>query len=207
MDHMKNLLLLLSIILLLGIHDSTAQEQIPQNVAFVGKIQTIGGVHEIISSNDGKIMPFYHSDKQIETIVSQMLPGEEAIVKGHVIFDTKFNLEGITTHQPILIIDSIKPVSLKKLGQITKKYEIEIDHSILFPANHSYSPSAIPVTTEVASTIMLTSAFLLSQSLTGSANRPKIEDLNAGLFLISGIVATGIFIFEQIHPNKSSIND
>lgn len=170
----------------------------PQRMEFIGKIRSIGGVHKLIRSFDGNIIPIHFSNQSLENKVEELLPGDEALVEGHINYMTNFNIEGRTTHQPILIIDSIKPISLRRLGQI-EKMEIEIDPSVLHPTTLTYAPSAIPVTTQVASAIMLTSVALMAQSLTADVNRPKFQDLNVGLFLFSGLMATGIFIFEQIN--------
>jgi hypothetical protein len=199
---MKQPIFIISLFLLLLSHTTLAQEQMPQRTEFLGKIRSIGGVHKLIRSSDGNIIPIHFSNQDLENKVEDLLPGDEALVAGHINYITNFNIEGRTTHQPILIIDSLKPVSLTRLGKIDKM-DIEMNPNILHPSTLSYAPSSIPVTTEVASAIMLTSVALMPQSLTADVNRPKFQDLNIGVFLFSGLMATGIFIFEQMNNTNS----
>lgn len=132
-------------------------------------------------------------------VINKLNPGDETIIEGHITYHMSLN-ETQNQYSPIFVIESIKPVSLRLLGQQNEKApEIESSKRFQLSNEKVYSPMGIPVTTEVASSITLTTSALLLQSLTAGPNEPGThQKLNSGMIIFAGALATGVFIYENI---------
>lgn len=173
-----------------------AQTETSQIEVFA-RIQTAGHAIKLIRSNEGDVIPSVLKDKNLEKIISTLSPGDEALVKGHITYQPRI-IEGRTNLDPIFVIESITPISLKRLGEL-KGYEANDLSPLLFTSDRDFSPLTIPISTEVASAITLSTTILLMHSLTASDSQPQVsQQLNSGLFLFAGALATGVFIYEQI---------
>ncbi len=180
-----------------------AQTESSPNIQVLAKIHVTGHAINLIRLSEGDVIPSLLKNKELEKVISQMGPDAEALVKGHITYQAT-TIEGQAKLEPIFIIESINPISLNLLGKIKPPDDNELANNIFRSPDKNYAPFNIPVTTEVASALTLTTSVLLLQSLTASANQPQVEQqLNTGLFLFAGALATGVFIYDQIKSNHS----
>ena len=180
----------------LGQTNSTPQIEV------LARIQTTGHAVKLIRLNEGDSIPSILNDKKLENIISEMGSDNEALVKGHISYHATTNIEGQAKLDPIFIIESIHPVSLKLLGKIKIPDDNEMTSNIFKTRDQNFSPVSIPVTTEVASAITMTSALLLMQSLAANPSQPGVtQQLNSGVFIFAGVLATGVFIYDQLKGN------
>jgi hypothetical protein len=198
----KNLLIIaFSLITLIG--NVIAQTESSPNIQVLAKIHITGHAIHLIRLNEDDVIPSLLKNKESEKVISQMGPDAEALVKGHITYQAT-TIEGQAKLEPIFIIESINPISLKLLGKVKPPDDNELASNIFRSPDKNYAPFSIPVSTEVASALTLTTSVLLLQSLTASANQPQVEQqLNTGLFLFAGALATGVFIYDQIKSNHS----
>jgi hypothetical protein len=167
-------------------------------IEVLAKIQTTGHSVKLIRLSEGDTIPSLLYDQKLEEIISRMEPEGEALVKGHITYHAT-TLEGQAKLEPIFIIESINPISLKLIGKIKAPDDNELASALFRSPNKSYAPFAIPVSTEVASAITMTSAVLLMQSLAANPNQQETQQqMNTGLFLFAGVLATSVFIYDQI---------
>lgn len=139
-------------------------------------------------------------NKEIESLIAKLQPGEEAIVVGHITLEPKMSDDHIS-YRPFFVVEELRPLSFQKLNEL----EFDIPERSLATTEKHFSPIGIPVSAEVASSITLTAAMLLMQGLTASPYEPKGKrDLNKNLVLYSGFLATGSFIYDQIFDPKKA---
>ena len=135
---------------------------------------------------------------KLEETIAHLDPDSEALVKGHITYHAT-TLEGQPKLEPIFINESINPISLRLIGKIKTPDNNELASSAFRSLDKTYTTYAIPVTTEVASAITMTSAVLLMQSLAANQNQPDTkQQINTGMFLFAGVLATSVFIYDQI---------
>ncbi len=153
---------------------------------------------ELIRSEQGDVIPSHLGNKQLESIVANMSPGDEAVIEGHVIYQAA-TLEGPSKFTPIFVIDSIKPISLKKLSSEGVVLPAT-DDRYLFQKEFISSRYTIPLSTEVATSITMTAATLMMSSLAASPEQTHLnQQLNQSMIIFAGALATGVFIYEQIN--------
>ncbi len=147
----------------------------------------------------GTSLPTVFASKEVKNKMSQLENGSEAIVEGKINYQFT-RIEGSHYSHPYFVISKIIPISLKALG--AAEYPKVESLKNLSPQKTEYIPPTIPLTTEVASAITLTTSVLLMNELTSSQTSSFNKDLNATLFLTTGIFATILFIYEQIEGKK-----
>lgn len=203
---MKNNYALTVLLLISLIYSSPGKSESQPQISVLARIQTTGNSVSLIRQSEGDVIPSLLKNKELEKKIESLEPGDEALVKGYITYQAT-NMEGSTKLKPIFVIESINPVSLKRLGKVG--HETEMVTSQIMANHKEYSPLSIPVTTEVASAMTLTTTVLLMQSLTANSSQPQVsQQLNTGLFIFAGALATGIFIYEQItHSQKGKNND
>ena len=173
------------------------------HIQVLAKIQTTGHAINLIRLNEGDVIPSLLKNKELEKIIAEMGSETEALVKGHITYQAT-TIEGQAKLEPIFIIESINPISLKLLGKIKPPDDNELANNIFRSPDKNYAPFSIPVSTEVASALTLTTSVLLLQSLTASPNQSQVEQqFNSGLILFAGALATGVYIYDQIKRTHS----
>lgn len=193
---MKKITILL---LIFGIHFAWGDSMHVEEFTIVGRIEGHGDALRVIRSLEKDVLPGMLQDKQLEKNLAALQKGDEVVIKGHVAYEM-FSIEGQTHQRPILVIQSIRPISLEELGKIDGTL---IPETFKVKTQKTYMPLAMPVTTEVASALTLTTSMLLLQSLTATSNDPQIsKDINTGMIIFAGVMATGIFIYDQISGNR-----
>lgn len=171
---------------------SAASEQI----TIVGKIRFQDNAVKVFRSLEGDSIQGMFVDQKLTENISGLKPGEDIVIKGYVTL-APISIEGQSHSSSVFVIESVKAISLKDLGKIEKltlkDYQFELNRS------ESFSPLVIPVSTELASAVTLTTSLLLLQSLTArSSDIDTKKQIDSGLIIFAGAMATGIFIFDQM---------
>jgi hypothetical protein len=149
----------------------------------------------ILQDGNGKPIPAVGVNKEVKNIMAQLENGTEAVVEGEIQYH-HLKTEGSHQLDPYFVIYSIHPVSLKELG-IHQPYEVE-SHLDLLDKKTDYIPPSLPVTTEVASALTLTTSLLLMNELTSEKSSNSLDkDLRTTLFLSTGLIATIILIYDK----------
>ncbi len=132
-------------------------------------------------------------------ILEKLRPEDEVLLKGYVTYqpersDTKINMN------PVFHVQSIHPVSLKRLGITAQKIE---EPNLTFTTAQMKGTGTIPISEEVASAMTLTASVLLVQNLTNNGGTQTMKaDLERATFLSAGALATGYFIWKQIQSSR-----
>lgn len=162
----------------------------------VGRLHKNGDSLELIRSNEGDVINYLLASPEIK-----LKSGEEAIFRGYVRQDITHR-DGKSFFRPVLIIQSVTPVSLQLIGSAAHAPMEFADPDLNFKP-HTYGHNSFPVTTEVASAITLTSTVLLMQSLTANPAEPHTkQQLNSGVVIFAGTLATLMFIMDQLQDSK-----
>ncbi len=188
---------ILAILILLTSFLASAEES--QEAQVVVRIKRQHSTIELLRESDNLTIPSVPGNKEIEKRLNGLEPGSEAIMKGHIIYQSS----GMdTTHfKPIFVVDSITPISLAMIGKV----EMPQIQDKTFDLNPTpYYPQGWPITTELASAITFTSAALMMQSLSAPPSEAQVkQNLDVGMFVFAGAIATGYFIYEQLtNPKK-----
>jgi hypothetical protein len=197
---MKNKFLFLFItqILLATSFSTMANAPESEEIEVIARIQTQGSGIKVTRSEGNDVIPSLLQNDQLKEMISALKPGDEAIIKGRITYQPS-TVESQTSYRPIFIITSIRPISLKRLG-FAEREKLNEDtqiYSKIDDYQHRYI--SFPISTEIASAVTLTSAALLMSSLSASTTQPgTVTQINSGLILFAGALATGVFIFEQI---------
>lgn len=200
---MKKLILFL-ILTFQAAHAAPAEQD---EMTIIGRVQGQGSALMVIRSLEGDALPGMLERQQVADSLAELKPGDEVLIKGYVSYE-RFTLEGQTQLRPFFIVQSLRPISLSRLGNTEGMKVPDVTYN---PSpERAYSPLAIPITTQVASAITMTTSILMLQSLSYTEADPRVrQQINSGLILFAGAMATGIFIYEQIvgTHNKGSNND
>lgn len=189
---MKKIIFILIVFCLQLVH---AKSEVSQEFSFIGRIEGHGAALKVIRSLEGDALPGMLENNRLEEKLQDLQKGDEVLIQGHVSYETYF-LEGVTKMKPIFVVKSLTPISLARLGSMK---EMKIPDSPTITSTKVYAPVGIPISTEVASAITMTSSLLLLQSFTSSGADPQIkQQLNSGLILFAGLMATTVFIYDQI---------
>lgn len=142
-------------------------------------------------------LPVRMIDTKVQALFHSMKQDEEAVIQGRIEYDV-VSADGLQQMKPYFVIESIHPVSLKEIGT-NLSFTPVADPSFSLNETTSFIPQAIPVTTEVASAITMTSSLLLMESLSSGGGDPSgRRDLRKALFISAGAMATLLFIYEQL---------
>lgn len=136
-------------------------------------------------------IPFKAENDSISEKLKEIEGSREAIVSGRI--DYVQSPDGGLS--PVFVIERLTFVSLKELGNISHT----MPEPMFVSGNQlAFVPYSLPVTTEVASALTLTSSLLLMNSLTAGDNRDVRDDIRNGLFISAGTMATLYFLYEQL---------
>lgn len=156
-----------------------------------------GKTTKVIPFDRTEPLPVKMTDKKIQNLFDSMKQDDEAVIQGRIEYEV-VSSDGQQQLKPYFIIDSIHPVSLKEIGSKLSFTPLE-DPDLSLENTTTFIPRAIPVTTEVASAITMTSSLLLMESLSSGSGDPSgRSDLRKALFISAGAMATLLFIYEQL---------
>ncbi len=139
-----------------------------------------------------------------EKIILGLAPDEDVIIEGHVRMDKTVTDEG-GNHMTTFVVDSVRPISLKKLSY-TQDFKFE-PASEPRPLPEGYEPMMIPVSSGVATALTLTASAALLSSLTApTAGGALRNDINMSVLIGSGLLMTGAYLLDQIFSNNPKDN-
>lgn len=154
------------------------------------------GTRQLVIRNDtNSVLPTRIKDKKVQEVIEQLNSGSEAFIEGHIEYEYVGSDNSGSMH-PYFVIEAIHPVSLKEIGEIGNINLASARQDIFSSA--AYAPLTIPVTAEVASAMTMTTGFLLMESLANSGDPAGRRDMTKALIISSGMMATLLFIYEQI---------
>lgn len=193
---MKTLLFSLCLVLTLQL-SAVTPPILDRSLRLVGRIEVEGQRIRLLHLPQGEAMACVLQNPQLSEVFSKLTPGAEVLVSGHLTY-VSTTAEAQTQVHPVLVIESLKTISLRDLGTAESTTpDLEIP---LVVSEREYSPSTIPVPAEAAGALTLTASLLLAQSLAAPANENQSQQqLNAGTILIAGLLATAAFIGGQIN--------
>lgn len=175
---------------------STFSETETERVKILVRIEQQNGELRIFRSTNGDVIPGAFANKNLVDELKKLEEGDEVLMEGHINYRPTFSMER-TSFKPYFMIESIRPVSLKRLGQINFKLpesSLQLDQ-----VPGEFRPLTLPVSTEVASALTMTTTLLLMDSLTSDSGDPSgRQDLRRGLIISAGTMATVLFIYEQM---------
>lgn len=151
----------------------------------------------VIRMEEGDHIPAIPANQDIKKKFESLPHGTEALMEGHITYQPVTGDNARTSFRPFFVIQSIHPVSLADLG--AGKAIPDISAPLFLPQSDLilHRPG-LPVTTEVASAITLTTSMLLMQDLTTDKTDPNgRNDIRKALFLSAGAMATVLFLYEQ----------
>jgi hypothetical protein len=151
---------------------------------------------KIKPTGTGPSIPAVGYSHEVSKKISKLEDGSEAVIDGFIRY-TYRKTEGTHQSQPIIMIQDIHPVSFKDLG--VGPGSITADQLPIRTTKSEYIPPSIPITTEVASAMTLTTSLLLMNELTSANTSYSLDkDLRTTLFLSTGLMATIVLIYDQI---------
>lgn len=161
----------------------------------VRALMTIQGL-TLRTSEDNQKIPSVAGSEEVSSTMKLLKDGDEVMIEGRIHQETISFGESHRVNS-YLIIDRIHKVSLAELGNI----KFQIPESSLSFESRPYSPVAIPVTAEVATAMTMTTSMLLLQDLSSSGNTDPQgrQQIRQSIMLSAGLMATIIFIYEQIN--------
>ncbi len=184
---MNTLLLLLTLII------STAQSAEETLRTFV-TITRVGDQLKVTRSS-GEELPVIFGSKDVRQKFVGLPMEASGIIEGRIHYESVAGGEGERYMKPFFIVESISPIALKDLQLAA---EATPESNLTFSSATSGVPYALPITTEVASAITLTTSVLLLESLASGPNDPTgRRDLRQAMFLSTGILATLILLHDQ----------
>lgn len=180
----------------------TYSETKPERLKVLVRIEQKNGDLRIFRSATGDLIPGAFQNKELEKQMTSLEPGEEALIEGHINYRTQISPEK-TSYKPYFVIEAVHPVSLKRLGAID--YTAPESSFQFAPLQTDFRPATLPISTEVASALTMTTTLLLMESLSASGSEPSGQrDLQRGLIISAGSMATILFIYEQMKGKKSN---
>lgn len=162
---------------------------------------TLAGIKLHLSDNHESI-PAVTLNDTVKAQVENLKAGDEVMVEGRIHQEIQ-NSGDLQTLKSYLIIDSIHAVSLSQLGK-SDKNDLPQDNQI-YSSIAAYSPSQIPVSAEVATAMTMTTGMLLLENLSSSSSTDPEgrRQVRQALLLSTGLMASIIFIYEQIKTGKN----
>lgn len=151
---------------------------------------------KVWSKDKTESIPTILGNDEVRKLVHSLQAETEAMIEGYTSYEITAT-DSTKKLKPYFIIESIRPISLSELG-LKSSFKPELTFN-LNPKPEHYVPVSIPITTEVASAMTMTTSLLLMESLTTSPNEPgPRHELRQSLFISAGLMATFLFIYDQM---------
>src|SRR3989344_7003137 len=96
---------------------STFSETETERVKILVRIEQQNGELRIFRSTNGDVIPGAFANKELANELKKLEEGDEVLMEGHINYRPTFSMEK-TSFKPYFMIESVRPVSLRRLGQI-----------------------------------------------------------------------------------------
>lgn len=167
----------------------------PQNL----EVHVLVKVHSVKDAEAQLGVAIELENAGLSKMLSGLAPDDEVLLKGHVTYH-QTNSDGQILMNPKFHIESIHPVSLKRLGVTAVPVQ---EPRMTFSSAPYPGPKSLQVSPEVAGAITFTASALMLQNLTGMAeSQPLKYEIDRAMFFSAGVLATGYFIWKQISEKK-----
>ena len=169
-----------------------------ETIRAVVRIESKGDQIHIMRPSHSETIPSVFKTDSVRKTFETMNAGDEAVVQGYINYEV-YKGDNIQDLRPVFVIEEMHLISLSRLSVAGENPDIQ--SSLVFPApDNGFSPATIPVTTEVASAMTLTTSMLLMESLSaGSGDPDGRRDMRKALFIGAGTMATILFLYEQLN--------
>jgi hypothetical protein len=165
------------------------------NANEVHKVTVLAKIHPDGTNSLQHAMKF--KDAALSNTIKNLAPEEEVLLQGEIYYEKVKGTDGQL--RPVFVIESVRPISLKKLGKMDdfKVSDQPITFELKAPAN---GPKALNMPEKAVAAMTLTASLLMLKSqTTNSATEPKGRDqMNSALIFSAGALAAGSFILEEL---------
>ena len=183
---MKNLLIILS--LLLTVITARAED-----------VTVVARIHSVKDAEKAFRLPVILENEGLTAVLTKLDPEDEVILKGRVEYHPVTH-EGRTEMNPTFHVEKLIPVSLAKIG---KMEFVPVETKMRVSQSPAYAPKTIGVSGKVAQAMTLTASLLMLKELSGNQkSQPQTDQLNTGLIFSAGVLATGVYLWEQLKNPK-----
>ena len=156
-------------------------------------------IHSVKDAETQLGLPIVFENQEHSKKLLSLSPDDEVLLKGHLTYH-QTKSDGKLTMSTKFHIESIHPISLKRLG-ITEVPSME--PRMTFTSKVYPGPEGLQVSPEIAGAITFTASALLLQNLSETANtQPLKYQMDRAMFISTGVLATGYFIWKQISEKK-----
>ncbi len=177
------------------LHCLCAFGQPPEKVKVLVRLEALPQGLQAHSLEGALHLPMRLKDRSLEKIIKGLEADDEVVLEGQVIYESE-TTESTLRFRPVLIIEKLTPISLKRLGKMND-FKVE-EKTIAFRLESSYSPRPLKLSDGVVSSLVLTASVLLLKSLAASPTDPDLNSkLTEGLIFSAGALATGSQILED----------
>jgi hypothetical protein len=190
---MKTLLVVFMTLFICGAHSG---EETLRTFVTISRM----GDHLKVTRASGEELPVVFGSREVRQKFANLPKEASGMIEGRIHYESLAGSEGQRTMKPFFIVESITPIDLRDLQIAT---ELAPESKLTFHNATSGAPYALPITTDVASAITLTSSVLLLESLASGPNEPTgRREIRKAMLLSTGILATLILLHDQIKGIK-----
>jgi hypothetical protein len=192
---MRNKIIFFSALLLLLLLNARAFA-VPERIQILTRIHSVSATSVAITPGQAPMVNFVPARKEVAEALAQLERDDEALLSGHVRYDTqKEDSRLITT----FVIEEVRPVSLRRLGMAAQGTKLREEQLTFTQAQVPFAPAGIPIKDSVFASMTITASLLMLNTLTGPKNEPAVtQSLRTGVLFSAGALATGLFIWEQL---------
>lgn len=163
------------------------------------EVQVLARIHSIRQIETATGYPARLEKQQLQHVLSSLATDDEVLLKGFIQYHP-VTMDNRTQMNPTFHIQEIKPVSLRRLGKVDLTIK---DPPLIFSTSQTYQGGkGLQVNSEVAGSLTITASVLLLKELTTTQQQPIGHELNSGIIFTTSALATGLFIWEQLHDKS-----
>lgn len=185
----KNLLLIVALLF-------SATKGFGQTVKVLARLNFETKAIELPANESTGHIPMRIKDTDLEKKLKDFDPTDEVLLEGYLSQESSMSGDSrkFTT---VFIVESIKPVSLKRLGKMDN-FKVE-ERPVTFRLASGYAPGSLKVSGGTVGAMVITASVLLLKGLAASPKEsPLRRQLETGLIFSAGALATGAQVYEDL---------